>query len=1740
MDPGGGSSKSGKKDAESLPSSKAATSPTDKSKISTKLTPSSKGVENAKKRLRAFSIQKKAAITPIVVPKPSSSSSNTTTVIIGKLTGVKVTPKIEPDPELKKLKPPKPGASRRAIQDSYVEVQKRTLSEIEDMKRKMELVDLGIPLGLICPTSTNEKAMPTKAMPPIKSLLDPAKVDELIREAKKAKQEGREFKFDYQKLLPDYDNPFQKKKDEPLSQPTYEKERRSERRRSESERDRDRRRTEKYDIKRHDYKKDIKYKDRRYDDSQRENTDEKETDVNLNDYLVCDSWSLENDDKNSTSSPRVSDKPANPLPPLPTAPIPEQKIPLPPAPKTPTVKITETLKTSAVDSPKTSAAVPTKIEKLQPVMDSFKFEIDPNDDEILDIFDEDSDLNKYAQETKAKLTYDYYDSPNKSIVDYDQDNENSSMDGINDDTFLESVIREIKQENLSDEESQDRGLVEYDMSPNKEESPEIRSRSSVTPEMDEKMMNQSQRGDYSEGYRSDSYKSVDTVESGYKSVESGYKSVESGYKSVESGYKSVESGYKSVESEYKSVESEYKSEESEYKSVDSFRLSVEKELDEALEAKMSKSTVDSLETWSFVLKICQPLLFRHDKNKCYKETRTTPTLWFAENPKACSCVKDRGVVYDELEMCKMGLVDRVYGCDQIPDAPCPKTRKWYPRNSLYSTENTSMPLSSEWESEDSQLAERSDMGSNCTTPLRNDEMSLDLEYQRFMEAVWPDVVESKADTSRSTTPVRQESRKKKKELPEKDTEEKKPKKIKLSSEGWSQESDVEEEDKGKKLKMGKEKVKSRKRKHSTSTLSSVSESDDEDKKKRKLLKKKAIKKAKSKSAKRRRVGRKLLKKLKEKQKKRSKEKETEEVDSDKKKEKKLKKKKQQKLKKKELKKKKIEAQSSSSSSSSSDSSDSESDGDRKVKKAKKKALEGKKKVKKLRKLSTSDSNQSEELFDVNILNNIKTERLTDDEIVGHKMMDFSPRRQKPREIINVKELQNDFVGNVHIKQEVIEDIPEPESPSPKELFKLKDSPKEPLKEEVTKVSVNEDSLDSKVDVAKIEMPKVSPQSVKMPHVSPAPSLPSPIVPQTVPVPAVPQTVPVPAVPKTVPVPAVSQTVPVPAVPVHTVPVPIPVLDESNMSQGSSQESICSIKDAPIFYEKDESHLRPSSQNSNYSFNDVINASQNNLYQKDIKTITANQNSLYDKEIEVKVDQSLYPKEIETISSQSSYTKTSASPSDYSKIPAIQSDYSKIPASQSDYNNKLPSSQRDYSEISASQSDYSKPSASQSDYSKISTIQSDYSKISTIQSDYSKISAIQSDYSKPPVSQSDYSKIPASQSDYSKISASQSDYGKRIEVTTSENSLYDKDLEVETECDDKYGESYEAPNYEMYEQMAMAYQSDVASQQRSSGEAATVATGEVESQRIETVVGARTHGEIKCDWRAGDAPTTPHRSQRPSRWGLKPGEVNIVLTGGGSRFQRDAAEAEPVYRIQSLANRTDISTGYDEAYMDMYGAADRLQYGDCFSDDIEVDANLTPISPNIPDASGTTRVPGNAHISPNIVPIAANITPVPKEPKTSALDERIFRALQETVLGGIAKELDGDKDTSDKEKSVTSAPSRAVKRVSFADGYKPGQDSDVEEPPAKKRKRPRRLGCAWPCPASHPDHVPLWDALPPPPPPPGSPPPPRRAAPPVHLLRAARRHATILTLPAPPAKFDPPVPLPGFMPPEPPPGLIALQ
>lgn len=377
--------------------------------------------------------------------------------------------------------------------------------------------------------------------------------------------------------MPDYDNPFQRKKDE--SSGHEKSDRKSDRRKSETdkEKDKSRRKSDKYDSRRHDYRKDdMKYRERdrektkekgrskeeRNEESKRtDKSTEKETDVNLNDYLVCDSWSLDNDDKNSPSSPLFHEKSSNL-----TAPSSEIKVTEPSDQlKANLSKKNEILRNCDLENP---LKAPAKIEKLQPVMDSFKFEIDPNDDEILDVFDEDSGVEKYAHQTKSKKSSGLYDKN----LDYGADlSKDTSLDCLNDDTFLESVINEIKQEDMSDETSQDKGLVEYEMSPNREdESPSRSNAGSVTPEIADKSRNQSQKSDYSDGYRSsDSYKTNDTSESGYKSV-------------------------------------------------DSYRISVEKELDEALNRKMSKSTVDSLETWSFVLKICQPLLFRHDKNKCYK------------------------------------------------------------------------------------------------------------------------------------------------------------------------------------------------------------------------------------------------------------------------------------------------------------------------------------------------------------------------------------------------------------------------------------------------------------------------------------------------------------------------------------------------------------------------------------------------------------------------------------------------------------------------------------------------------------------------------------------------------------------------------------------------------------------------------------------------------------------------------------------------------------------------------------------------------------------------------------------------------------------------------------------------------------------------------------------------------------------------------------------------------------------
>ncbi|XP_053619031.1 uncharacterized protein LOC128680172 [Plodia interpunctella] len=1388
--------------------------------------PSSPGMLQAKKKLRAFSIQKKVVIpTPITVPKPMTSGS--TTVLIGKLSGVKVTPKPDPDPDVKKPpKPPKPGNHRKLCQENYTEIQKKNVAEIEDMKRKMELVELGIPLGLICPTSSSvhAQAMPTKAMPPIKSFLDPAKVDDLIREAKKAKAEGKDFKFNLAKFLPDYDNPFQRKKDKDEEGQDEKKDNKD------TGRKESRWKSDRYDFKRHNdhRKKDDKgkYKDRSKDRDKKEkiredkkeefkreerpkeksvkdNKDVKETDVNLNDYLVCDSWSLDTEEKTNSSSPKVIDKYAKSMA---SIPLPDEE------PKEVIEKHKGTKKVGEKPVTIDLVNIPKKVEKLKPVMDSFKYELDSNEDEVLDIFDEDTEIDKYANPTIKKNKS--FDSP-VSLKLYDYDQEPTTAD---DENFLESVINEIKQEDMSDI-SQDKGLVEYDMSPSKDDEdisrPDVRE--SVTPELDDRMRGlRSQQSSYSDGYRSS-----------------------------ESGYKSRESGYKSDRS-------------------DSFRLSVEKELDEALERNMSKSTVESLETWSFILKICQPLLFRHDKNKCYRETHTTPKLWFTENPRRCSCVKDRAVVYDELETCKMPLVDRVYGIDQIPEQPAGSSQQWYPRARSWAGR---VPLSCEWDTDEPH-----------DTP-RTEEVYLDQEYQRFMEAVWPEASDSKPTTPPNTTPVK-EARKKKNDDGE---DKRKAKKMKISSEGWSQESEVEEDtDKTKKAKKER-----RKRKLS----GTVTETDsDSGRKRKRVAKKKANKKTKAKEAKRRRLSKKYLRKLKEKNRKKKKQaKEKSEAESDddqeKNREKKAKKKKQLKLKKAQ-KKKKARTKSTSSSSSSSDSS-SESSSDEK----RKKKIEKKLKKKEKKRKQSSDSTQSEELFDVNILNNIKTERETDDD----KRMVFSPRRQeeRPREIINVKELQNDFVGNnIHIKQEKEEKARE------KEVTPEVESVVTPIKEPQT-----ED---------KMEFKEPEPQPLQDAHRS---------TPQPV-------------------------TTPQP----RTTPEDTPQPEDHSQS---SQESLS----GKVQYEKDDSHLRPSSQNSNYSFNDVI---ASHAYQKG------------------------------------------------EEIPRLG-------------------------------------------------------------------------------------------------------YQKDEDMMTADS--YQKD------------EDYEPANYEMYEQMAMAYQSDVASKsemQAETAQAQAQAQAQAAWQRIETVVRAR-RGEIKCDWRAGDASqaSQPPQPPRRSRWGLKPGEVNIVLTGGDQY-------PEPVYKIESIANRSadNASMSYDEAYMDTYGASDRLQYGDCFS-------TQTLSGPGVlAGPLGLSGPPQTEH-------------KLSKDPRRSTLDARIDLALKNTVLGEVANDKNEEcREAPDKGILVSKAcEGRVTKRVSFADGYTPGQDSDVEAPP-KKKKKSRRYGCAWPCPATHPDHVPLWDALPPPPPP-ASPPPPTLNMPPPQLLSTLRRpmqgnllnDQMLQQLAHHQQKFDPNTSLPPFMPPEPPPGLI---
>ncbi|KAL4712518.1 hypothetical protein ACJJTC_007534, partial [Scirpophaga incertulas] len=1203
----------------------------------------------------------------------------------------------------------------------------------------------------------------------------PSIVDKIIHEAKKARNEGKQFKFDYHKYLPDYDNPFQLKKDE---EPPREE-------RNEVEEDfrnkpwkRSPRVNARYRSK-HPYRYYFRHN---YDRVKKETT--KETRVNLRDYLICDSWPLDKEDK--SASPNK-------------------------------IKILKGLMENKIQESN-------KKEKLKPVMDSFEFEIDPLDGAIE--YD-DCDVENISKSPTENISL-YNPDTDLKLFDQDEDMSKEELIDANDDNFLESVINEIRQEQMNDDTSQDKGLVEYDMSPkdDDDDSKLDTSLGSVTPELDDRMrdLQSSQQSHYSDGYRSaDSFKSV---ESGYKSTESGYKSTGS-YKSSDMYVDRSTESFKLLETvEYRStkmhktnesykLDRDYKSKDSSHRSYrhqGTYRASTEKEIEEPRRQEMPKTTVQSLETWSFVLKICQPLLFRHDKGKCFKETTTMPKVWYASNTKSCKCVKDRSVVYEELEMCKMALVDRVYGCDQISDSPNMAARGWYPRNwEEVETARAPQPAT-DWETDDPPA--------RSTTP-RPDEISLDHEYQRFMQAVWPEVVGEppKSNTPRITTPIIQESRKQKKDLDLAD-DKKKSKKIKLSSEGWSQESDIEEEvPKTKKNKADKDK--SRKRKHSVST-------DESDVEEVTSKKKKTKKKVRFQFLYRRRS-------------------------------------------------------SSLSSDSSSTSSDSESEEDRKKKKNKRKELAAKKKKDKKNRQELSDSTHSDELFDENVLNNIKTERLTDDE-KNQQMIDFSPRIQKPREreIINVKELQNDFVGkNILVKQEKVETL----STDPQDTGIT--VPNEVVRN-TTEFDISEDAeIKDSPDIKSNQMSQEIPLPIDLKPESPLE---------------------------------------------HTSCIETPKQEDSSDSRNGFESQIIS-----------EPHMIPIPE------------------------------SLEEKIVDEK--------------------------------PKIEQEESSVEALTGSY----------------------------------------------------------------------------------------------VNTSANQNTFYDKaDIEVE----DKFHETYSHDNYEMYEHMAMAYQSDVAKQStwsEGAQERESAASAEAKSsvQRIETVV--RRRGEIKCDWRAGESgsPATPHHS-RPSRWGLKPGEVNIVLTGGSEHTMRvDVATdvttnvttsaittssvnanvpaiattntglatnvtseqfpirsvVDPVYQIETVASRNDNNTtiGYDEAYMDTYGAADRLQYGDCFA----------------------------------VEPIVS--------PHADSLEARIDRALRESALGDVANDPDDkevDKDSPEKGILVSKAPvsevARPSKRVSFADGYKPGQDSDVEEPPTKKRKKSRRYGCAWPCPATHPDHVPLWDALPPPPPPPDPP------------------------------------------------------
>ena len=77
--------------------------------------------------------------------------------------------------------------------------------------------------------------------------------------------------------------------------------------------------------------------------------------------------------------------------------------------------------------------------------------------------------------------------------------------------------------------------------------------------------------------------------------------------------------------------------------------------------------------------------------------------------------------------------------------------------------------------------------------------------------------------------------------------------------------------------------------------------------------------------------------------------------------------------------------------------------------------------------------------------------------------------------------------------------------------------------------------------------------------------------------------------------------------------------------------------------------------------------------------------------------------------------------------------------------------------------------------------------------------------------------------------------------------------------------------------------------------------------------------------------------------------------------------------------------YDEAYMDMYGASDRLQYGDCFSTDFNSNNNNTSVNIDVIDATDATNTANMTDTTDKVEPAL----------RTSSLDARIDQALKNT-------------------------------------------------------------------------------------------------------------------------------------------------